>query len=146
MDRLWTPTLKHAVQRMNRDGNFDRTKPIRPRAQDIPNYSFQLADGSLHQGSSRVPVPPLPAHASMLGDALEMLIPLGWKGLHSLAQHGRWSGWNDHVSIRTTLGNGVVDARLIVGTIADEGSEWSCDLIGQGPNLRAIIALMGHPL
>jgi hypothetical protein len=38
------------------------------------------------------------------------------------------------------LGNGAVDAGLIVGSVTDEGREWNCDLIEQGLNLRAIAA------
>ena len=37
------------------------------------------------------------------------------------------------------LGDDVVDARLIVGSVTDERREWSRDLVEQGLNLRAII-------
>ena len=65
------------------------TTPIRPRTQRVPDHSFKPADGGLHQGPTRVPGPLLPAHASMLGDALEMPIALGRSGLRHLAQHCR---------------------------------------------------------
>ena len=45
-----------------------------------------------------------------------------------------------------TLGDGAVDTRLIVGSIADEGSKWTWDLLEQGPDLRAIIDIMGRQL
>ena len=88
-DGLRASKLKHAVQGMNGDGDLRRATPIRPRAQRIPDHSFEAADGGLHQGPTSVPGPLLPAHASMLGDALEMPIALGRSGLHILAQHRR---------------------------------------------------------
>jgi hypothetical protein len=45
-----------------------------------------------------------------------------------------------------TLGDGIVDVLLIVGSIANKRGEWSCDLVEQGPNLRAIIDIMGRQL
>ena len=45
-----------------------------------------------------------------------------------------------------TLGDGTVDAGLIVGSIADERGEWSCDLIEQGLDLLAIIDIVGRQL
>ena len=44
------------------------------------------------------------------------------------------------------LGDGVVDARLIVGSVTDERREWSRDLVEQGLNLRAIVDIMGRKL
>jgi hypothetical protein len=40
----------------------------------------------------------------------------------------------------------VVDASLIVGSITDNGGEWSWDLVKQGLNLRAIFDIMGCQL
>jgi hypothetical protein len=45
-----------------------------------------------------------------------------------------------------TRSDGGVDTRLIVGSIADEGSKWTWDLLEQGPDLRAIIDIMGRQL
>ena len=42
------------------------------------------------------------------------------------------------------LGDSAVDASLIVGAITGEGGEWTCDLIEQGPDLRAIIDIAGR--
>jgi hypothetical protein len=44
------------------------------------------------------------------------------------------------------LGDGAGDTSLIVGAIAGERGEWTGDLIEQGPNLRAIIDLIGSQL
>ena len=81
-DGLRASKLKHPVQGMNCDGDLGRAAVFRPRAQRVSDHSFKPADGGLHQGSTRVPGPLLPAHASMLGDALEMPIALGRSGLH----------------------------------------------------------------
>ena len=44
------------------------------------------------------------------------------------------------------LADGAVDTRLIVGSITGEGREWTCDLVEQGLNLRAIIDIAGGQL
>jgi hypothetical protein len=56
-DRLRASKLEHMVHRMNCDSDLGRTTELCSRAQRIPNYSFQPADGGLHQGSSSVPGP-----------------------------------------------------------------------------------------
>jgi hypothetical protein len=44
------------------------------------------------------------------------------------------------------LSDCTVDAGLIVGSIADERGEWSCDLVEQWPNLRTIIDIAAGQL
>src|SRR3954467_10013371 len=44
------------------------------------------------------------------------------------------------------LANGAVDTSLIVGSIACQRGKRTCDLVEQGPNLRAIIDIMGRQL
>jgi hypothetical protein len=44
------------------------------------------------------------------------------------------------------LADGAVDTRLIVGSITGEGRKWTCDLVEQGLNLRAIINIAGRQL
>jgi len=39
-----------------------------------------------------------------------------------------------------------VDTRLIVGSITGEGRKWTCNLVEQGLNLRAIINIAGRQL
>ena len=88
-DGLRASKLKHAVQGMNGDGDLCRATPVRPRTQRIPDHSFEAADGGLHQSPTRVPGSLLPAHASMLRDALEMPIALGRSALCHVARHCR---------------------------------------------------------
>ena len=47
----------------------------------IPDHSFEAAYSGLHQSPASVPEPLLPAHASMLSNALEMPVALGRSGL-----------------------------------------------------------------
>jgi TolB-like protein len=88
-DAFRASKLKLPIQGMNCNGNFSRATPIRSRTQGVSDHSFQPADGSLYEGAPRVPRPLLPAHASMLRDALEVPVALGWSGLHIVAQHRR---------------------------------------------------------
>jgi hypothetical protein len=88
-DGLRASKLKHVVKGMNCDGDFGGATPICPRAQAVPNHSFEAAYGRLHQSPASVPGPLLPAHASMLRDTLEMSIALGRSGLPILARHCR---------------------------------------------------------
>jgi hypothetical protein len=50
------------------------------------------------------------------------------------------------VGIRTVLANGAVDVSLNLGSIPDERGKWICDLVEQGPDLRAIFDIMGRQL
>src|SRR5829696_4930703 len=88
-DGLRTPKLKHVVQGRNGDGDFGLATPICSRAQRISDHSFEAAHGRLHQSPTRVPGSLLPAHASMLRDALEVPIALGRSALCHVAQHRR---------------------------------------------------------
>jgi hypothetical protein len=82
----------------------------------------------------------------MFCDVLEVSIALSWPGLVILTQHRRCSRRDDHFSIRMPRGDSVVHTLLIVSSITGEGGEWSCDLVKQGPNLRAIIDIAGRQL
>jgi hypothetical protein len=82
----------------------------------------------------------------MLGNALKMPIALRGSALRRLTQDRRCSWRDDHVSIRMARGDSAVDAGLILGSIADERGEWSCDLVEQEPNLRAIIDIAAGQL
>ena len=44
------------------------------------------------------------------------------------------------------LGDGVIDARLVIGSVANEGGKWAGDLVEQGLDLRAIINIAGRQL
>jgi hypothetical protein len=44
------------------------------------------------------------------------------------------------------LSDSVIDVGLIIGSIADERGEWTCDLVEQQCNLRAILAIAGGQL
>jgi hypothetical protein len=145
-DGLRASKIKHVVQGLNGNGNLSGAAVFRPRAQGISNHPFKPADGALHQGSTSVPGCLLPTHASMLGDALEVPIALGRSALCHLARYRTRSWWNNHFRIRIALGDGVVDASLIIGSISDEGGEWAYDLVEQGLDLRAIIDIMGRQL
>jgi hypothetical protein len=75
----------------------------------------------------------------MLCHASEMPIALGRSALRRVSQHCGWSWWSDHFRIRIALGDGVVDASLIIGSITDERRKRGSDLVEQGLDLRAII-------
>ena len=45
-----------------------------------------------------------------------------------------------------TLGDGAMDALLIVGSLTGECGEWTWDLVEQGPDLRTIIDVAGRQL
>jgi hypothetical protein len=130
--------LQHAVQGLNGDGDLRRAAVFRPRAQRISNHAFEAADGGLHQRPTLIPGSLLPAHASMLRDALEMPIALRGSSPRHLAQHGRRSRWHDDRSIGMMLGDRIVDAGLITGAIANKGGERACDQVEQRLDPRAI--------
>src|SRR5215213_3527072 len=68
-DGLRASKLKHAVQGMNCNGDLSSATALGPRTQRIADHAFKAADSGLYEGTTSVPGPFLPAHASMLGDA-----------------------------------------------------------------------------
>src|SRR4051794_10145578 len=58
------------------------------RAQPVADHLFPSADGGLGLGAFRVPGRPLPGPAPVVGDMLEVAVPLGRRALSCLARHG----------------------------------------------------------
>ena len=42
------------------------------------------------------------------------------------------------------LGDGVMDAGLVIGSVANEGGKWAGDLVEQRLDLRTIFDIMGR--
>jgi len=82
----------------------------------------------------------------MLRHALQMPIALVRSALCRITRHASRSWRDNHFRIRIALGDSVVDASLIVGSVANEGGKRSRDLVEQGLDLRSIIDIAGGQL
>ncbi len=89
----------------------------------------------LHLGSPTAACDLLPAHASALGNGLQVLVSLGWYRSGHRTRHSAGPGWHDHGSSGLLYGDLAVDAVFIVGTVGGEGGDWVRDLVEHGTDL-----------
>src|SRR5215207_3978331 len=66
----------HAIEHVGGDVHLGRPTLIRMRTQPVADHLFPSADGGLGPGAFRVPGRPLPGHAPVLGDVLEVAVAL----------------------------------------------------------------------
>src|SRR5215207_1031106 len=76
-DRLRASQLQHAVQNRDADVHLGGLTLVRARVQPVADHPFEAANRCLGQGTAIVAGGCLPAHAAVLGDELQVLIPLG---------------------------------------------------------------------
>src|SRR4051812_4364468 len=119
------------------DGNvhLGRPTPVRAAAQPATDHLFEPADGGLDPGPGGVAGRLLPNRSSMLGDALQMAVPLRWRALGRLAWHSRGTRRHDDRCFRMTLGNRSGNACLVVGAVCGERGHWCRYLVEQGADL-----------
>src|SRR4051794_4077761 len=76
-DGLRASQFQHAVQDRDADVHLGGLTLVRARAQPVPDHPFEAADRGLGQGTAIVATGLLPTYAAVLGDELQVLIPLG---------------------------------------------------------------------
>ena len=116
------------------DGEVHLGRPtlIRARAQPVPDHLLELVDRRLGSRPRRVAGCPLPGHAAVLGDILEMSVPLRGRSLGRVARHGGRAQRDDDRRFGGALGSAGVDAVLVVPAVAGERGNSACDPIEQG--------------
>ena len=82
----------------------------------------------------------------MLGNGFEMSIALCRRGLGRLARHGAGARRHNDRCSRMAFGHCSVDVVPIERAIACEERDRAIDLIEQGPNLGAVIDILGRQL
>src|SRR3954447_12531469 len=104
------------------DGNLHLGDPtlIRAGAQPVTDHLFEPADSGFDADTGVVAGRLLPSRSSVLGDALQMVVPLCWRALPRLAWHGHGTRWHDARRVRMTLGDRGGNAFLIVGAVRRE--------------------------
>ena len=134
--------LQHAVQRM--DGNLHLGCPtlVRVAAQSVTDDLLEPAHGGLDPGANVVSGGLLPGRSSVLGDALQMTIPLRRRGHGRVAWHGRGTRRHDDRRFRVTLGDCGGNAFLVVGAVRGERDHRCRHLVEQGTNLGAVIGIL----
>src|SRR3954470_5575774 len=73
--------LQHAVEDIDRHVHLSRPTLIGVRAQPVPDHALEPADGGLGPGARIVARGLLPAHPALLGDELQVAVPLRRRGL-----------------------------------------------------------------
>jgi hypothetical protein len=73
------------------DGNVHLGRPtlVRAAAQPVTDHLLEPADGGFDAGSNGVARRLLLGRSSVLGDVLQMTVPLRWRAFGRLARHGR---------------------------------------------------------
>ncbi len=89
------------------DGNIHLGRPtlVRAGAQPVTDHLFEPADGGFDAGAGGVAGRLLPGRSSVLGDALQMAVPLRWRGVGRLARHCRGTRRHDNHRFGMTLGD-----------------------------------------
>jgi len=121
--------LQHTVEGMDSDVHLDRPILVRVRAQPVTDDLFEPADGRLGSGPFRVSGGFLPGCPPVLGDALQMVIPLCGCDLSCFARHGRGTRRHGDRRFGMTLGGGGRNAVLVVRTVAGKEGHGSRHLI-----------------
>src|SRR5207244_2405311 len=145
-DVLRPPELRRAVQRGDSNGHLGCLPPSGARAQRVTDHSLVAADIGLHQGTPIVTRCPLPAHATALGDQLQVPVALGRRGLCRCAWHRARTWWHNDRRIRMTLADLTVDIVAIVCAIAGKRRNRARNLLQQGTDLRAVIDILAGQL
>src|SRR5215210_5806682 len=79
--------LQHAVKDVGSHIHLGGPTLLCVRAQPVSDHALEPADRSLGPNTFRVPGCFLPSPAAVLGDELEVAVPLGWLALSRLAWH-----------------------------------------------------------
>src|SRR3954468_1213791 len=128
--RTWTATSISVAR---------RSSLIRTRAQPVPDHALEPAHGGLGPGARVVARGLLPAHPALLGDELQVAVPLRRRGLGRGAGHGGRARRDDYVRVRVALGHGGVNALLVVRAVRREGGDRVRDLVQQGADLGGVV-------
>src|SRR4051812_46814074 len=103
------------------DVHLSRPTLIRTRAQPVPDHALEPADGGLGPGARVGARGLLPAHPALLGDELQVAVPLRRRGLGRGAGHGGRARRHDDVRARVALGHVGVNALLVVRAVRRAG-------------------------
>ncbi len=109
--------VQHAIEHVDGDVHLGRPTLIRMRAQPVADHLFPSADGGLGPGAFRVPGRPLPGHATLLGNELEVAVALRRRTLGRLARRGSCTRRHDDGRLRVALADAGVNTVLVVSAI-----------------------------
>src|SRR5271170_7715816 len=104
---------------------------------------FPAANIGFHQGTPVVPRRFLPTHAAMFGNRSQMPVTRSGRILGRLARHATRTRRHNDRRIGMAGSDLVVDAALVVCTIAGQRSDGIINLVEQGTDLRAVIDIIG---
>ena len=138
-DGLRASEFQHSVQVGSSDGDLGHLGFIRARSKGVANYVFVSADLRLDPDPAAIAAGLLPAHPAVLGDDLEVAVPLCGSHLGRSARDRGCPWRHDDRSITVALGNRPVDLVLIVSAVAGERSERIAELVEKRTGSRAVV-------
>ena len=133
--------FKNPVQSGNSDGDFRSLGLVSTRSKGIADHAFVSTDCCLDLGPKIVATRLLPAHPAVLDDLLDVSVPLCRSGRSGRARDCGCARRHDDGGIRMTLGDRLVNAVLIVGTVSRERRDGIGDLVEQCARPRGVIDL-----
>src|SRR4051812_33088057 len=138
-DGLRASQLQHAVERVDADVDLGHAAPVGARVQPVPDHALVPRDGRLGPGAGVVARRLLPSHAPLLGDELEVAVPLRRRSLGRLARYRRRARRDDDLRLGVALGHVGVNALLVVRAVRREGGDRVRDLVEQGADLGGVV-------
>src|SRR3954469_10308506 len=115
-----------------------RLSPVRLRTEPIADDALPARDIALHESAPAVPRCPLPAHAAVLGNDLNVPVALGWRGPGRLARHSAGARRHDHLGVRMSCRDFGIDIVPVERAIGGEGGDRTAELVEQGTNLTLL--------
>src|SRR5215212_11906866 len=112
--------LQHAVQDHEGDVHLGGLMLVRARVQPVADHPFEAADRCLGQRTTVVAGGLLPAYAAVLGNELQVLIPLRGRCLDRLAWHSRGARRYDDQSIGMAFDDSAIDILPVVRSVTRE--------------------------
>src|SRR3954462_4199485 len=138
-DGLRASQLQHAVERVDADVDLGHAAPVGARVQSVPYHPLVPRDSRLGPGAGVVARRLLPSHAPLLGDELEVAVPLRRRSLGRLARHRRRARRDDDLRLGVALGHVGVNTFLIVRAVRRDGGDRVRDLVEQGTDLGGVV-------
>src|SRR4051795_8934523 len=132
-DGLRAPQLEHAVEGVDGNVHLGRPTLVRAGAQPVTDHLLEPADSGFDAGTGGVAGRLLPGRSSVLGDALQVAVPLCRRRLGRLAWHGRGTRRHNDRRFRMTLSDRGGNAFLVVAPSAVNEATGAATWSSKGP-------------
>src|SRR5215213_7249311 len=142
------PEPGHPVEHRAVDPGFGLLSRQSPGAQAATDDGLVAEHGGLPKRAPAIADRRLPAHAPLVPDRLDMLVPLTGRGARGRARHGGGARRDDHRHgwVGLALSHGAVNGLAIIRTVRDHRGKGTGDLIEQRADLGGVALLVARQL